>query len=59
MMCDVQTPVYREFPAHAGMNQRFFRRSRGVARVPRTRGDEPAVTRQRDEAQASSPHTRG
>ena len=31
------------FPAHAGMNRRIAYGCCGLANVPRTRGDEPAV----------------
>ena len=49
----------RGFPAHAGMDPCWPRRSRGRCRLPRTRGDGPASVRSARWTVRASPHTRG
>ena len=47
------------FPAHAGMDPVAAWRSLCVPRLPRTRGDGPAVTNSAPWSTVASPHTRG
>ncbi len=47
------------FPAHAGMNRIFDMNTDITGRVPRTRGDEPAIRLMDTDGAECSPHTRG
>ena len=47
------------FPALAGMNRTRRRGNLRPLRVPRTRGDEPEIQRERLPEQLRSPHSRG
>ena len=47
------------FPAHAGMDPHRVRYSVAAMRLPRTRGDGPALRRTSADTSTASPHTRG
>ena len=47
------------FPAHAGMDPPWARRTRSGSGLPRTRGDGPVTFRSISPARGASPHTRG
>ena len=51
--------LQKAFPAHAGMNRDPARRELALARVPRTRGDEPRDSPWYKCTKWRSPHTRG
>ena len=52
-------PIYKMFPAHAGMIPSDLVRTRFGLNVPRTRGDDPTTITIFTSASQCSPHTRG